>query len=281
MTMTETKTWITSKTIAIAARIPHSLHDKIEAYGLDNFPKGDGKYDKTATIIDLISKGLGLDDVSQSVKQSVNQLDVEQLVKQTVKQELSNTVNQSVKQDNLGTAIANHPTIQSMQAHLKKLDSCKDDLMRAIKDMKEVKAVSDPIPSDVPEKDKTLTNEVTLISNEGKETLTLENKPSSDALESPLTENQDESIREVKEAVSGAKFDKPKTQGSLFPELESEDKGFTDKELAEYLTEQGRKTTQASVNRWRHKKRKPSGQNEKIFSEFEIRGDHWFPKNFG
>ncbi|CCQ54325.1 hypothetical protein CWATWH0005_3042 [Crocosphaera watsonii WH 0005] len=152
---------------------------------MTHFAKGEDKYDKTATIIDLITKGLGFDNVSQSVQQSVNQVDVEQLVQQTVRQKLEKTVNQNdiqnVKQEllesvtqlvqqsvnqfpeSLEQAISHHPTIQEMQAHIMKLDSYLDGLTRAIKELKEVKAVSDPIPDDVPQKDQNRTSEVTLI----------------------------------------------------------------------------------------------------------------------
>ncbi|MGK7886854.1 MAG: hypothetical protein AB4057_19780, partial [Crocosphaera sp.] len=162
--MSETKpnqTWITSKSIAIAARIPHNLYHQIEDYGMTHFAKGEGKYDKTATIIDLITKGLGLDAVSQSVQQSVNKVDVEQLVQQTVKQELEKTVNQndiqnvkqelldSVKQfvqqsvnqspESLEDAISHHPTIQSMQTHIDSLDHYLDGLTKAIQELQELK----------------------------------------------------------------------------------------------------------------------------------------------
>ncbi len=168
--MSDTKpnqTWITSKTIAIAARIPHNLYNEIETYGMTHFAKGEGKYDKTATIIDLITKGLGLNDVSQSVQQSVNQQDLEQLVQQTVTQELEKTVNQndiqnvkqelldSVKQfvqqsvnqspESLEDAISHHPTIQSMQTHIDSLDHYLDGLTKAIQELKELKPDNQPI----------------------------------------------------------------------------------------------------------------------------------------
>lgn len=168
--MSETKanqTWITSKSIAIAARIPHNLYHQIEAYGMTHFAKGKDKYDKTATIIDLITKGLGLDNVSHSVQQSVNQQDVEQLVQQTVTQELEKTVYQndiqnvkqelleSVKQlvqqsvnqspESLEDAISHHPTIQSMQTHIEKLDHYLDGLTQAIQELKELKPDNQPI----------------------------------------------------------------------------------------------------------------------------------------
>ncbi|ACB54617.1 unknown (plasmid) [Crocosphaera subtropica ATCC 51142] len=155
------QTWITSKSIAIAARIPHNLYHQIEAYGMTHFAKGDGKYDKTATIIDLITKGLGFDSVSQSVQQSVNQVDVKQLVQQTVTQELEKTVYQndiqnvkqellkSVKQfvqqsvnqspESLEEAISKHPTIQSMKTHIDSLDHYLDGLTKAIQELKELK----------------------------------------------------------------------------------------------------------------------------------------------
>ncbi len=168
--MSETKpnpTWITSKSIAIAARIPHNLYHQIETYGMTHFAKGKDKYDKTATIIDLISKGLGLDDVSHSVQQSVNQEDLEQLVQQTVTQELEKTVYQNdiqnVKQEllefvkqfvqqsvnqspqSLEEAISHHPTIQSMQTHIEKLDHYLDGLTKAIQELKELKTDNQPI----------------------------------------------------------------------------------------------------------------------------------------
>ncbi|MEL4897471.1 hypothetical protein [Crocosphaera sp. Alani8] len=161
--MSETKpnqTWITSKSIAIAARIPHNLYHQIEDYGKTHFAKGEGKYDKTATIIDLITKGLGLDSVERVVQQSVNQQDLEQLVKQTVTQELDKSVNQndiqnvkqelleSVKQlvqqsvnqspESLEQAISHHPTIQSMQTHIDSLDHYLDGLTKAIQELKEL-----------------------------------------------------------------------------------------------------------------------------------------------
>ncbi len=154
------QTWITSKSIAIAARIPHNLYHQIEDYGMTHFAKGEGKYDKTATIIDLITKGLGLNDVSQSVQQSVNQQDLEQLVQQTVTQELEKTVYQndiqnvkhelleSVKQivqqsvkltpQSLEEAISDHPTIQEMKTHIEKLNHYLDGLTKAIQDRKEL-----------------------------------------------------------------------------------------------------------------------------------------------
>ena len=171
--MSETKpnqTWITSKSIAIAARIPHNLYHQIEDYGMTHFAKGEGKYDKTATIIDLITKGLRLDTVSQSVQQSVNQQDLEQLVQQTVTQELEKTVNQndiqnvkqelleSVKQlvqqsvnqhsESLEEAISHHPTIQEMKTHIEKLDHYLDGLTKAIQELKELKPDNQPIESD-------------------------------------------------------------------------------------------------------------------------------------
>jgi hypothetical protein len=184
--MSETKpnqTWITSKSIAIAARIPHNLYHQIEDYGKTHFAKGKDKYDKTATIIDLISKGLalseveeltpsgvevlGLDGVSQSVQQSVNQQDLEELVQQTVTQELEKTVYQndiqnvkqelleSVKQfvqqsvyqspESLEDAISDHPTIQEMKTHIDSLDHYLDGLTKAIQELKEFKSDNQPI----------------------------------------------------------------------------------------------------------------------------------------
>lgn len=80
--------WINSKSIAIAARIPHDLYSQIEKYGKIHFPQEDN-FEKTSTIIDLIRRGLENSNVEQPVKQPVKQ-EIEELVKQIVKQELEN-----------------------------------------------------------------------------------------------------------------------------------------------------------------------------------------------
>lgn len=76
--------WINSKSIAIAARIPHDLYSQIEEYGKMHFPQEDS-FEKTSTIIDLIRRGLENNNVEQPVKQ-----EIEEIVKQIVKQELEN-----------------------------------------------------------------------------------------------------------------------------------------------------------------------------------------------
>jgi len=85
----------------IGLRIPNRLLSPIEAYGKEHYPK-DEDYDKTATILDLISKGLGFDGtVTQDVEQTVEQLVRQQLngnVQQIVKQQLDTYVEQVVKQ---------------------------------------------------------------------------------------------------------------------------------------------------------------------------------------
>ena len=286
--MSETKpnqTWITSKSIAIAARIPHDLYNQIEAYGMTNFAKGEGKYDKTATIIDLITKGLGLDAVSQSIQQSVNQVDVEQLVQQTVKQELEKTVNQndiqnvkqelleSVKQlvqqsvnkspESLEDAICHHPTIQEMQAHIMKLDSYLVGLTSAIKELKVVKGVSDPIPDDVPQLDSTLTSEVTLISSEEEKIITPESLRSSDT---PSTPSEHNDFNPIDSDTTEAMSDNEETQR------------FTDKQVQAILKQKYNiKTTPQTVSKWRGGETTPRGRNQIIFDHFKPDGDHWIP----
>ena len=289
ITMSETKpnqTWITSKSIAIAARIPHDLYNQIEAYGMTNFAKGEDKYDKTATIIDLITKGLGFDSVSQSVQQSVNQVDVEQLVQQTVRQELENTVNQndiqnvkqelldSVKQlvqqsvnqspQSLEEAISHHPTIQSMQTHIMKLDSYLDGLTRAIQEIMEVKAVSDPIPDDVPQLNSTFTSEVTLISSEGEEIITRDPEPSSDPPSAPSENNN--YLNPIDSDTTEAISDSEETQR------------FTDKEVQAILKQKYNiRTTPQTISKWRLKQTQPRERNQIIFDHFKPDGDRWQP----
>ncbi|MGK7955844.1 MAG: hypothetical protein AB4063_11395 [Crocosphaera sp.] len=284
--MSETKpnqTWITSKSIAIAARIPHNLYHQIEAYGMTHFAKGEDKYDKTATIIDLITKGLGFDSVSQVVQQSVNQQSVEQLVQQTVRQELEKTVNQndiqnvkqelleSVKQlvsqsvnqspESLEDAISHHPTIQEMQAHIMKLDSYLDGLTKAIQEIMEVKAVSDPIPDDVPQLDSTFTSEVTLISSEGKEIITPESLRSSDT---PSTPSEHNDLNPIDSDTTEAMSDNEETQR------------FTDKEVQAILKQKYNiRTTPQTLSKWRLKQTQPRGRNQIIFDHFKPDGDRW------
>ncbi len=285
--MSETKpnqTWITSKSIAIAARIPHNLYNQIEAYGMTHFAKGEGKYDKTATIIDLITKGLGLNDVSHSVQQSVNQEDLEQLVKQTVTQELEKTVNQNdiqnVKQELLESvkqlvqqsvnqspesswqAISHHPTIQEMQTHIMKLDSYLDGLTRAMKELLEAKAVSAPIPDDVQQKDQNRTSEVTLISSEGEEIITRDPAPSSDPPSAPSENNND--LNPIDSDTTQAISENAETQR------------FTDKQVQAILKQKYNiKTTPQTVSKWRGGETTPRGRNQIIFDLFKPDGDGW------
>ncbi len=284
ITMSETKpnqTWITSKSIAIAARIPHNLYNQIEDYGKTHFAKGEEKYDKTATIIDLITKGLGLDGVSQSVQQSVNQQDLEQLVQHTVTQELEKTVNQNdiqnVKQElleyvkqivqqsvnqspeSLEDAISHHPTIQSMQTHIMKLDSYLDGLTRAIKELFEVKGVSDPIPDDVPQLNSPRTSEVTLISSEGEEIITPDPKPSSD----PPSENNND-LNPIDSDTTEAISENAETQR------------FTDQQVQAILKQKYNiRTTPQTVSKWRLRESQPRGRNKIIFDLFKPDGDRW------
>ncbi len=285
--MSETKpnqTWITSKSIAIAARIPHNLYHQIETYGMTHFAKGEDKYDKTATIIDLITKGLGLNNVSQCVQHNVNQQDLEQLVKQTVTQELEKIVNQndiqnvkqelleSVKQlvqqsvnqspESLEDAISHHPTIQEMQAHIMKLDSYLDGLTRAIKELFEVKGVSDPIPDDVPQKDQNRTSEVTLISSEGEEIITRDPAPSSDPPSAPSENNND--LNPIDSDTTEAISESELTQR------------YTDKEVQAILKQKYNiRTTPQTLSKWRLKLSTPRGRNQIIFDLFKPDGDLW------
>lgn len=56
----------------VGIRIPDDLLSLVEAYGKENFAKGD-QWDKTETLLSLIRKGLGLDPVRQTVQESVLQ----------------------------------------------------------------------------------------------------------------------------------------------------------------------------------------------------------------
>lgn len=58
----------------------------IEAYGREHYPKGDG-FDQTQTILDLVSKGLGLNGLEPSVIQNVKQSVEERLALFAIEQQ--------------------------------------------------------------------------------------------------------------------------------------------------------------------------------------------------
>jgi hypothetical protein len=100
------------KSKAIGLRVPLDLWEQVIKYGCQNFPKesDEGKdFDITATLLDLINKGLGNDDVEQfdqqSVEHTVENL-VNQNVKQVVKQELDEELNNLLDNKKFIEAIA-------------------------------------------------------------------------------------------------------------------------------------------------------------------------------
>lgn len=60
---------VNNKSISVGFRIPEELYYEIEHYGRKNKPKGQWDYDKTATLLELIEKGLNLGN-----KESDNQV---------------------------------------------------------------------------------------------------------------------------------------------------------------------------------------------------------------
>ena len=90
------------KSKAIGLRIPVSLWEQVTEFGCENFPKPDSErdFDITSTLLELIERGLGNDNVEQVERQTVEQTvedivqqNVEQLVKQQVDTQLNNLLN--------------------------------------------------------------------------------------------------------------------------------------------------------------------------------------------
>ncbi|MDJ0572314.1 MAG: hypothetical protein QNJ53_25175 [Pleurocapsa sp. MO_192.B19] len=107
------------KSKAIGLRIPPQLWKQVSNYGAENFPKSDdGKdFDITATLLELIGKGLGNDSVEQTDIQTVEQIVkniVDQNAQEIDEQSIKHLVIQTVKQqfDNLLNILENKVTEQ-------------------------------------------------------------------------------------------------------------------------------------------------------------------------
>jgi hypothetical protein len=288
MTDTENnKSHITSKTIALAARIPHHLHDRIEAYGLANYPKGEG-YDKTTTLIDLITLGLESDgSVQQNVIQSVNHLDVTQSVIQDVKQELLNTdVIQSVKQDILESVMQSvkQDVIQGNKEALKKLETAISELGERLLSIENlfpldsppiplesasltpITQPNDPIPLIPPQPEETNTdvlNHTDILTFEVEQ----EGEVKENNVETPLTDS---------EAVLGALDEgEGESETEVF-----EGEGISDGKMTKLLVQLGGEpVANSTVYRWRTQHKRPKdGKNKKLLEGFVVHDERWYPK---
>ena len=87
------------KSKAIGLRIPTPLWEQVSSYGCENFPKSDDEkrdFDITATLLELINKGLGNDSVEPTDIQTVEQI-VRDIVSQNVQHPVQQIDEQSVK----------------------------------------------------------------------------------------------------------------------------------------------------------------------------------------
>ncbi len=164
--------------------------------------------------------------------------------------------------------IDNYQTIQSMQAHIMKLDSYLDGLTKAIQEIMEVKAVSDPIPDDVPQLDSTLTSEVTLISSEGEEIITPETLLNDSGSPDPSSDENAQNPIEVKEDDLNTNSDNGETQR------------LTDREVQRILQQEKiLNTSTQNITKWRKGQSNPRGLNKKILDHFKPDGDRWIRLN--
>lgn len=98
------------KSKAVGLRLPSPLWEKITQYGCENHPKPDNKpeekdFEISATLIDLIEKGLGIENVEQPVKQDVKHL-VEEIVKQNAEKLFNDKKQDKEIEKKINTAIA-------------------------------------------------------------------------------------------------------------------------------------------------------------------------------
>ena len=151
-----------------------------------------------------------------------------------------------------------------MQAHIMKLDSYLDGLTKAIQEIMEVKAVSDPIPDDVPQLDSTLTSEVTLISSEGEEIITPETLLNDSGSPDPSSDENAQNPIEVKEDDLNTNSDNGETQR------------LTDREVQRILQQDSiLNTSTQNITKWRKGQSNPRGLNKKILDHFKPDGDRW------
>ena len=284
MTDTEnSKTWITSKSIAIAARIPHHLHDQIKAYGLANYPKGDG-YDKTATIIDLIARGLESDgSVQHNVIQDVNRLDVTQSVIQDVKQELLNSdVIQDVRQDILDSVVQSvSQDVRQGEERLKKLEVAIATINESIAELKDTQddlyhRIYQYSPLKEPFKEIMTRGEEIYQAGGQEYSEVSENLLSQDSLEDHSKEiNDDLPLAETEppqSVISEREPEKPDIKGIG---------GLTQTDLGKFLG-----LPESTFRDWIKKREKGEeiasrkyGKPLAEFLEWEVEGDRWFKIN--
>lgn len=105
-----------SNSISVGIRIPSDLYEQIEIYGKENKPRGKDGYDKTATLLELIKKGLNPEnsECDNTLPTEFREEDRKELREElfndmkeflgyqlkAFKQEVLNAVKQDVKQDN-------------------------------------------------------------------------------------------------------------------------------------------------------------------------------------
>ena len=127
------------KSKAIGLRIPPQLWEQVSNYGCENFPKSNSEnekeFDITATLLELIGKGLGNDSVEQNVQQTDEQ-SVKHLVIQTVEQQFDNLLNivDNRMSEQLNVFIAKREDIEQKNktAIANQITSLKNDLNKTI-----------------------------------------------------------------------------------------------------------------------------------------------------
>ena len=123
------------KSKAIGLRIPPQLWEQVSNYGCENFPKShsenEKEFDITATLLELIGKGLGNDSVEQTDEQSVKHI-----VIQTVEQQFDNLLNivdsRISEQLNTFTAKREDTEQKNKTAIANQITSLKNDLNETI-----------------------------------------------------------------------------------------------------------------------------------------------------
>lgn len=272
--MTENKTKIiTDKPITV--RIPLDLLQDIEDKASDRYPSRKSiRGNRSQVILDALvfyqSHQWGEDDNTSFVHNVNNEEIIEEAVKKFVSDNvhdiIQNTVHEKIQSitDNLEYLIdkAVETKLQSVQNNI---SEDKDLVIQSVQDS--IIETEDSLQSTESNKKNNLSENILEdCSNENQdidiieETELIENEISSDILENEVDL---ESKKQIHQNI----------------EDKAVSHGLTDKELVSLLEKIGRKVTYRTVNKWRNGKSNPIGKNKNLFDEWEVKGDHWFPKS--
>ncbi len=272
MTDNNAKT-ITDKPITV--RIPLDLLEAIENKASDRYPsrKGTGG-NRSQVILDALvfyqSHQWGEGEDSLQSTQGT-----QEVIRDEVKKYLSDNVHDIIQE-------TVHKELQGITGNLEYLiDKALEKRLQSTQSNNDVDTLQS-VQSIISEDD----NKIQRTQNN------TENNSSENELEATLKNNQDINIieettsletanseklpkKQIEQEIGDDEVEKAHSLADLSEIANNADKGLTDRELADLLAKQGKKTTASTVNRWRNGKTNPTGKNKNLFEEWEVRGDRW------